>query len=496
MVLLNQGRTDLNDDDSEARFVQADSIEGEIAATVAAIKDYVKSGRYHVVRKGESRPLGFGDIAVFCRKTAQCRLIKEACKKEGIPAYLQGEVEIMSTREGKLALAWLRYVNNSEDRWGYMPIMVDMQYNPMQVLDAAEDPTHVPAILRDQREFLFRKKRRVTDLLTKMFRFYGLDNDITQAIISTISSMHRGSLLTISDVIALIEDDIENEATYPVENFIDDKAVTIMTMHKSKGLEFPAVICPFIDKGSMPWVRSDGDVFLFDRTLGVRCRSVVGRFDDYSKLCPDWRTHLALGTLNTDYSEERRLMFVALSRAKQYETVICGDQPSAFMEGLADSFTDIPEVGYEADDDEKDRIPSPEIPPYKRRRTKIGVHEILDFDSGDGSSIPEGSDEVSGKGMEYGKKIHSIAQTMCYGREVDDVYEEIPEIRKVLDSVSDANHIYAEIDCWLPLENTEATLHGIIDMIAVFEDHVEIHDWKTDISHQFEDEYRVQLSVY
>ncbi len=494
--MLTQGRDDLTDKDTEVRFVEAGSLEDEVRMTVRAIKDYVLSGRYHVVKDGTSRPVGFGDIAVFCRKTRHCRMIMEACRDEGIPAYLQGDVQIMSTREGKLALAWLRYVNNPQDRWGYVPIMVDMGYNPMQVLDASKKPDRVPELLKDQRDFLFRKKRRVTDLLTKMYRFYDLDNDITQAIISTVSSIHRGSLLTISDVITMMEDDIENDASYPVENFIDDKAVTIMTMHKSKGLEYPAVICPFIDINTMPWIKADGDVFFFDRTLGLRCTKVVGRFNDYSKICTDWRTTLARGAFDTDYSEERRLMFVALSRAKQYETVISGPRPSRFMTELADSTSEIEDIEFKGQDDDKDVIDIPVIPPYKSRRVKIGIHEILDFSGAEGSSVSEDADEVSGKGMEYGKKVHQMAQLMCYGHMVDSEFEEKEEIRRILDSVSDATHVYAEIDCGLPLENLDVTLRGVIDLLAVYDDHVEIHDYKTDVSEQFEEEYRVQLSIY
>jgi ATP-dependent exoDNAse (exonuclease V) beta subunit len=294
----------------------------------------------------------------------------------------------------------------------------------------------------------------------------------------------------------MMEDDINNEASYPVENFIDDKAVTIMTMHKSKGLEYPAVICPFIDVRSMPWVKPDTDVFFFDGTLGLRCTKVIGRFNDYTKICDDWRTVLARGALDTDYSEERRLMFVALSRAKQFETVICGPNPSSFMKELADKYTDIPDIEYRGQDKDDSDVKKPEVPPYKSRRMKIGIHEILDFSGAQSSSIGEEADEVSRKGMEYGTRIHQIAQLMCYGHDVNADYEEIEEIRKVLDSVSDATHVYAEIDCGLPLENLDVTLRGVIDMLAVYEDHVEIHDYKTDISEQFEDEYRVQLSIY
>lgn len=441
--------------------------------------------------------MGFGDIAVICRKTEHCRMIRDACEAEGIPAYLQGDVQIMSTREGKLALAWLRYVNNERDPWAFVPIMADMDYTPVQIRSAVKNPDLIPKILVEQRDELYKKRRRITDLLTSLFQFYSLDNDVTQAIISTVSSVHRGTLLTISDVIRIIDDDIENGSTYPVENLIDTKAVTIMTMHKSKGLEFPVVITPFIDSGVMPSTNRDSGTFFFDDTLGVRCSKEIGRFGDYSKICINWRTRLAKSVLSMDYSEERRLMFVALSRAKQYETVICGPKPSKFIEGLMeDGFSAIPNVEYDPDVLREQLIDRPDVPGYPSRRQKIGVHEILNFNDGDGTSNTMGSDEVGGKGMEYGTEVHKIAELMAEGKPVDESYPEVEQIRKVLAGVSDADIKYTEIDCGLPIDDLNATLRGVIDLLVLYPDRMEVHDYKTDVSDRFEEEYTIQLSVY
>ena len=496
MTLIQAGRDDIGDCKG-IRFVQSGSKDDEVVDTVRAIKEYVFSKKYTVRDRESTRNVGFGDIAVICRKTEHCRMIRDACEAEGIPAYLQGDVQIMSTREGKLALAWLRYVNNERDPWAFVPIMADMDYTPVQIKSAVANPKLLPQILVDQREELYKKRRRITDLLTSLFQFYSLDNDVTQAIISTMSSVHRGSLLTISDVIRIIENDIENRSTYPVENLIDTKAVTIMTMHKSKGLEFPVVITPFIDAGVMPSTNRDSGTFFFDDTLGVRCSKEIGRFGDYSKICINWRTRLAKSVLSMDYSEERRLMFVALSRAKQYETIICGPKPSKFIEELMDGeFATIPDVEYDPDVLREQLIEKPAVPVYPARRQKIGVHEILNFNDEDGTSNSLGSDEVGGKGMEYGTEIHKIAELLEKGKPVDESYPEVEQIRKVLTSVSDADIRYTEIECGLPIDDLNVTLRGVIDLLVLYPDRIEVHDYKTDVSDRFESEYIMQLSIY
>lgn len=53
-----------------------------------------------------------------------------------------------------------------------------------------------------------------------------------------------------------------------------------------------------------------------------------------------------------------------------------------------------------------------------------------------------------------------------------------------------------EVDCGLPVPGMDVTLRGKIDLIAVYPDRIEIHDYKTDSTNRFEDEYRLQLSVY
>ena len=498
VTLISQGRTDIPDGRTDIRYVQCESKEAETDEVVRCVMDYIGSRRYTVCKDGVERPMRLGDIAVLCRKTSHCRAVLARLQEQGIPAYLQGEVELMSTREGKLALAWLRFVNNERDRWGYVPIMADLGYSLAECRRAVADFSRVPSDLVIQRSELYKKRRRVTELLTSLYSFYGLDNDITQAIITTLSTAHRGSLLSISDLVTIIEDGIREKTLYPVENSIDRDAVTIMTMHKSKGLEFEAVIIPFMDRKTMPLVGgSSGDVFSFDGTLGIRCSQEVGRFDGYSKICKSWRTKLAAATRPTDYSEERRLMFVAMSRARQYETLICGPEPSSFMQGLSGgAYTTIEPSGTEILVREEPLAERPDVSGYPARRSKMGVHTLMHFSDEDGQGGMSEGDEVCGKGKEYGDRVHRAAEALFNGWQMTEDYPELEMVRSIVAEARKSDMPYAEIDCTLPIEECGVTLSGRIDLMAVYPDRVEIHDYKTDVSDRFESEYVFQLSVY
>lgn len=481
-------------DDTDVRYVRCGDKEDEPSEVARCVRDYVGSGRYTVVEKdGSRRPMRFGDIAVLCRTTNGCNKVVESLRSEGIPSYLQGDVDIMSTREGKLALAWLRYVNNSRDRRGLACIMADLGYSMEDIDRALEDPDRVPDI-GAQRERLYDHRRRINELLTLLFDWYGMSNDVTQAIINVLCQAHRGSLLTVSDLISIIEDDIGSggKSAYKMEAETAPDAVIVMTMHKSKGLEFPAVIIPYMDKGTMPSTGSDRSVFTYDEIEGLRCTKTVSMFGDecmYSVICDSWRTMLVRGSRPADYSEERRLMFVAVSRAEQYVTLIAS-KPSRFMTELGIADTAVEE--HEAPVDAPEPPPArPDVSGYVRRNPALPVHGVMRLD------LAKDADECAGKGKEYGTAVHEEAARIWSGLPASGEFPESSMVEEIVARRNGEGFVdgYSEMACFLPLP-CGVTLKGYIDLLLLFEDRVEVHDYKTDETDRFEDEYRLQLSVY
>lgn len=499
LAYLQAMRTVEIGDRTHIRYVKTEDKNGEEKMVARCIRDYLREGAYPVMDKGVERPMRFDDIAVLCRTTKGCRAVVQELNAQGIPAYLYGEVELMCTREAKLVLAWLRYINNSYDPWGFIPIMVDQGYSLAECNAARRDNNKIPEDISRQRKELYAKRRRVTELLTNIFSWYGIDNDISQSVINVLSGAHRQSLLTISDLICIIEDDMtENPATYAVETDISSNAVAVMSMHKAKGLEFPTVIMPYIDSRIMPNTKGDSNAFHYDEILGLRPKKVVAHYDGYSRICKSWRTYLCDAINTKDYSEERRLMFVSMTRAKQYETLICGSKPSRFMEALSDGeYEDVEDCPIAIGAIGSDMIEKPTIDRYVNRTKTIGVHGImiLDMEDGQGGEV----DEICGKGKEYGTSVHLEAQLMHNGVSPSGRYPESEYIKNQVLSRRDMDGFlrsYSEVGCSLPVCDGEAILKGQIDLILVFDDRVEIHDYKTDVTDRFQSEYELQLSVY
>jgi len=401
-----------------------------------------------------------------------------------------------------LALAWLRYVNNASDTKGPVAILTDMGYPLSEIKamiryrgkDKNERLCGLPDEIVSQRNILKKKKRRPNDLLTTIFAFYGLDNDTTQTIINILSSAYTGSLLTISDIIRLIEEDIEASTKYDIDRSADADAVTIQTMHKSKGLEYPIVITAGINYRTIPSTRPDDQLFAFNDLFGIRCKKeYYSRTDDngtaHEMIIKSWRYELINLAHGKDYSEERRLMFVAISRAKQYVTMTC-HSPSTFFEHLSENpVTDVAVFDETDTSSEIHLSDAPVIAGYRKKHRNLSIHEIMNTVY----KVNDDGDKKNGKGADYGDSVHKAAYLMARNMKYDSTLAEMPEIRRILDSLAGAT-IYPEIKCVLPVNGI--SLRGVMDIVAVFGDRVEIHDYKTDDTDRFIDSYRFQLSVY
>ncbi|NLL95085.1 MAG: UvrD-helicase domain-containing protein [Thermoplasmatales archaeon] len=468
--------------------ISAGSTEEEYSAVIARIDDYVNSGKYKIVEKGVPRDPNYGDVAVLCRTTAKCREIRDYAELHGIPAFLQGDLSVMDSREGKLALAWLRYVNNPADPNGRAAILADASL-PLAAMKPMVRDGEMPEAFERQRESLLGKRRRPTDLLTSIFSFYGLDNDMTQSVVSILSSAYGGSLLTIPDLIRIIEDDIEEGTNYGVDLPLGSNAITVQTIHKSKGLEYPIVIVSGINARSFPSIDRKGDLWYTDRA-GVRAvHRHVSNDQGMEMILRDWKTKLVASSDDTDYSEERRLFFVALSRAKQYITLTATErQASRFFKDVdGDPWAPDPdwELGGDAAEAEA-LIRPPEIGAYEPAITSLAAHDLMPF-------IEPDEAFEKGKGVDYGVAVHDAAMLLAMGLEPGAEFPELARVRKILSPLAGAKNS-VEISCVLPVGG--ARVRGVMDLLSEFDDRVEIRDWKTDSHKGYLPNYRMQLSVY
>jgi hypothetical protein len=124
----------------------------------------------------------------------------------------------------------------------------------------------------------------------------------------------------------------------------------------------------------------------------------------------------------------------------------------------------------------------PESPRSPPRRRRYSSHDLA------GKTVPAG-----GKGKEYGRRVHAAAEMLASGKEPDEDLDELPRIREILSTLKGAE-LMTEAECFLPLQ--DCVVRGAADLVAVYPDRVEVHDFKTDGNRRNEEAYRVQVSVY
>jgi hypothetical protein len=260
--------------------------------------------------------------------------------------------------------------------------------------------------------------------------------------------------------------------------------VTVQTLHGAKGLEYPVVILANCNKQQFPSSVSDTALLTYDTRIGLRCSKAVGTRSGYDAIFDNWRSDVLRCALPTLYDEERRLLFVGMTRARQYLLFTAHD-PSPFFTRLAHgdvAHIDDPRPRPLERVDEEVPYEPPRLEYEGKTPRQVQVHALLDITT-----------EGSGRGKEYGTSVHFHAERAALGAHVEPVNEDVAAVIRYVRSLDGAT-LWPETECVLPVGGVR--LKGVIDLVAFHDDRIDIVDYKTDLTTTNLDEYRIQLSCY
>jgi ATP-dependent DNA helicase UvrD/PcrA len=233
-----------------------------------------------------------GQVAVFYRTNAQSRVLEDALRRGGVPYVIVGSVRFYERKEIKDALAYLRLAVNPADDLAFrravgapargigrtslirLEQVAAREGRSLLAQCAALPPDLAGKARRGLEDFAAliarlaagRGARSVPAFVDEVLNASGY----REALRQDKSAEAEGRLENLEELVAAAEDYQGAGADASVEGFLDAvtlvsdvdelpreaRAVTLMTLHSAKGLEFPVVFLTGMEEGVFPHARS------------------------------------------------------------------------------------------------------------------------------------------------------------------------------------------------------------------------------------------------
>lgn len=309
-------------------FNQTEAIECISGAVVADIVRLISAG----VKLG-GRELQFGDMAVLAHTNKQAAKMQELLREKGVKSVLQTEKSVFETGEAQAMRLFLEGVLEP-GRGHHLNTALTTPLVDLQPEDIGADGE--TGLQRQKRleQFLAWRALWEGPGFMAMFRRVLMDEKVRERLVrlpggerSLANFLHLGELLHQAAIeqrltpeglrLWLIREMQSGESAeeHQLRLESDDDGVLIATIHKSKGLEYPVVFCPFLWRpGDNPKRR---EILFHDQaaknkiTLDLRDKSEVADND------------AAAGRERFD--ESLRMLYVAVTRARNLCYIYAGD---------------------------------------------------------------------------------------------------------------------------------------------------------------------------
>ncbi len=471
-------------DNTAIEALQSDE---EHAAILQKIDQIVGNLDYQVEGEDdELRPPKYGDIAVLTRTRDFGRELLDTADEYGFPLAYEGGIEVFRTDAAKLLLAWLRILERDADR-GWALVLEEAGYTIDEVKRILEESAYPEDMVGFRTEL--QEMETFGGVARRVFQRYDCDGPTADVVLHTVQSVFEASTFTRGDLIAFIEDAIDSGSTHEVHAGAGTNAVTVQTIHATKGLEYPIVILANMNSAKFPSSGGHGSDIWYQDPIGIRQRKLYSeQAHGVPHVYDNWHADVLRWSIPSNYDEERRLLYVAITRAENHLVFTAGEEQNTFLEELpvdvAAVEPDLSTVTAEADSD----------PPLtvnieaNSGSPRFSPHTFIDEDVFD--------ERKDGRGKEFGSAVHEFAEGYILGADVVPESDDELNVKQFLDSLD--GELRTEEEAFLPLsvDGEQETIFGVIDLLHVADDHVDIVDYKTDLDRNAESEYRKQLSVY
>ncbi|RZK09717.1 MAG: ATP-dependent helicase [Flavobacterium sp.] len=278
----------------------------------------------------------YRDIVILTRKRGQGIAIANYLTEQNIPLLSSETLMIANATEVRLIISFLRYLKNSNDlesKANFLQYIArniqeelpvhDFIAKGMELKIESEFEHWLVAFSTNASELLsfqnIRKKSlyESVEIIISKFINPKKNNAYIQYFLDIVLERDMRNQAGVSDFLNYWD---KNSEKFSIPSPEGDNAVRIMTIHKSKGLEFPVVIMPFAeeDYSKKPrnklWLNADEVDFGLPKVLIDNNSSVEGYGEDASLVYNEKKQEELLDNIN--------VLYVALTRAEEQLYVI------------------------------------------------------------------------------------------------------------------------------------------------------------------------------
>lgn len=297
--------------------------------TVKEICRLLDGGKNGAITIGND-PVKAKDIAVLVRRHDQADLISQALQEKGIKSVRHSDQSVFQSREAQQLQGLLKVLAEpSNETLVKTALSLPLTgYSAAELLEIEEDEDRWIEILGQFREW---HRKWQEQGFAAMFRTVMNQADISEHVITHADGerrltnlLHLGELLQKESqqqkkgmqglIKWLSRKRKEDNSTAREEEQMrlesDEDLIKIVTMHRSKGLEYSIVFCPFLWFG--PHINNNGDTLVYHDPEDTD--TTILDFTDDSNPNRAQNRRLAM---EEELAESLRLAYVAMTRAKQ-----------------------------------------------------------------------------------------------------------------------------------------------------------------------------------
>ncbi|MCL2088726.1 MAG: UvrD-helicase domain-containing protein [Oscillospiraceae bacterium] len=320
---------------------QDDIITAEAEYIAAKINSMIASG-FAVQDKDGMRPCRAGDFAVLMRSVKErSDIFAKTLTQSGLRVFAKVSVGYFGSYEISLMLDFLRVLDNPALNLPMLAVMMSHigRFTPdeMAQMRGNDKKTSLISCLVKQSEGSSKAEEFLA--MIKRLRDYSMQNSIERLItkiyddtamteisdeqgranlrmfLTHAANYESSGIKSLSGFLRYIEKIIAGSRDFESANIFSDTsdAVKIMSIHASKGLEFPIVILASCHKRFNE--KDLSQTMLFHDSLGISL--VCQRPDQMIKYKPLQQYAIQNAMKYALYSEEMRVLYVALTRARE-----------------------------------------------------------------------------------------------------------------------------------------------------------------------------------